>query len=371
MPALEIEIVTGRRAREAFVGLPYALHRSDPAWVPPLRRDVRALLSRRRNPFFEHGAAQYFLARRAGRPVGRIAAVHNRLHEEVHADRAGFFGFFECADDPGAARALFDACSLWLRPRGLRALRGPASFSMNDECGLLVSGFDTPPALMMPHNPERYVALVERAGFRKAKDLLVYQTTSDRLPERLVGAAGRLARRYDITLRGLDLGRFDQEIALVKRLYNRAWERNWGFVPLTGAEIDHLAAQLKPVVVPELVIFAQRGSEPIGFAAALPDLNVALKRNPGGRFFPGLLRVAWAARRLTRLRVILLGTLPEWRGRGVDALLYKQVWERGYARGFRWAEAGWILEDNHPMRNGLARLGFEVYKTYRLYERPL
>jgi GNAT superfamily N-acetyltransferase len=165
--------------------------------------------------------------------------------------------------------------------------------------------------------------------------------------------------------------RFAAEVELVKRLYNAAWERNWGFVPMTDREIEHLARQLKPVVVPELVAFAESGGQPIGFAAALPDLNVALKRNPSGRLFPGLLAVLWAARRIDRLRVLLLGTLPDWRGKGVDALLYRHIWEEGWRKGYRWAEAGWILEDNHPMRNALARLGFEAYKTYRLYDRPL
>jgi GNAT superfamily N-acetyltransferase len=368
---LSVEAVRGRRALEQFVALPYELHRHDPMWVPPLRRDVRALLSRRANPFFRHAEAEYFLARRGQAVVGRIAAIHNRLHDETHDERTGFFGFFECADDPQAARTLFDAAALWTRGRGLATLRGPCSPSINDECGLLVDGFDTPPAVMMPHNPRRYVALVESAGFRKAKDLLAYETRSSRLPERLAEGARVLQRRHGVTTRTLDLRRFAEEVALVKRLFNQAWQRNWGFVPLTDAEIDHLATQLKPVVVPDLVAFAEHAGETIGFAVALPDLNLALQANPGGRLFPGLLRVLWASRRISRLRVLLLGTLPEWRGKGVDALMYHRIWERGYARGFRWAEAGWILEDNHPMRNGLTRMGFEVYKTYRIYERPL
>jgi GNAT superfamily N-acetyltransferase len=352
-----------------FIKLPFRLHADSPRWVPPLVFERRAFLDRTKNPFFEHAEAEYFLARRDGSVVGRIAAIHNRLHNEFQRDAVGFFGFFE-SEDERAAAALFDAAGGWLRSRGLEVMRGPASFSTNDECGLLVDGFDAPPTVMMPHNPRRYVGFVEGAGFAKAKDLLVYRTAIRPLPDRLIASEG-LARRLRVTTRPLDMSRFATEVELVKRLYNAAWERNWGFVPMTDREIEHLARQLKPVVVPELIVFAERDGEPIGFGATLPDLNVALKRNPSGRLFPGILKVLWAARRISRLRILLLGTLPAWHGKGVDALLYRRLWEAGYGQGYRWAEAGWVLEDNQPMRNGLARLGFEPYKRYRLYDRAL
>jgi len=300
-----------------------------------------------------------------------VTAIHNRLHNEFHGDRVGFFGFFESIDDDETARRLLDAAAAWLAERGLVTMRGPTSFSTNDEAGLLVEGFDTPPALMMPHNPRHYARLLEGAGLRPAKDLLAYQTTSTDMQPRLAEAADVVGRRHQIRLRTLDLRRFEAEVALVKGLYNAAWERNWGFVPMTDEEIDFLAAQLRPVVVPELVVFAERVGQPIGFAVALPDLNVALRTNPSGRLFPGILKVLWAARRIHRLRILLLGTVPEWRGRGVDALLYRHLWQAALEKGYRWAEAGWVLEDNHPMRNALVRMGFEPYKTYRLYDRPL
>jgi GNAT superfamily N-acetyltransferase len=370
-PRIEVTAVVGSRDLAAFVGLPYALHRYDPFWVAPLRRDVRAQLSRDKNPFFEHAEAEYFLARSGGRVVGRIAAVHNRLHNETHGDRVGFFGFFESARDPGVAAALLDAAAAWLRGRGLTVMRGPASFSTNDEAGLLVDGFDTPPAVMMPHNPPYYADLLEGAGFRQAKDLVAYRSTDDRLPVRLIEATTTLEQRHGVRTRTLDMRRFGAEVELIKRLYNAAWERNWGFVPMTDREIAHLASQLRPVVVPELVVFAEKEGRAIGFGVALPDLNVALRRNPSGWLFPGIVKIGWAARRIDRLRVLLLGTLPEWRGRGVDTLLYKRIWEEGRRQGYRWAEAGWVLEDNHAMRNGLERMGFERYKTYRLYDRAL
>jgi GNAT superfamily N-acetyltransferase len=370
LTALRVLPVAGRRDLARFIALPYTLYRRDPHWAPPLRRDVRALLSAK-NPFFAHAEAAHFLAERGGEIIGRITAIHNRAHNDFHGDRVGFFGFFEATDDKAVAAALFDRAGEWLAARGLDRMRGPASFSTNDEAGLLVQGFATPAALMMPHNPPYYAALLEAAGFRKAKDLLAYQRSFDQPPQRLHAAAQRLQARRKITVRPLDMSRFRAEVDIVKRLYNEAWERNWGFVPMTDAEIDFLAAQLRPVVVPDLVAFAEHDGRPIGFMVVLPDLNVALRQNPSGRLFPGIVRVLLASRRIDRVRVLLLGTVPEWRGKGVDAILDAWVWERAHRRGYRWAEAGWILEDNHPMRNGLVNLGFEVYKTYRLYERPI
>jgi GNAT superfamily N-acetyltransferase len=371
MSTVEIAVIDGRRDREAFIALPYALHREDPCWTPMLRRDVRVLLDPAQNPFFEHAEARLFLARRGGTVLGRIAALHDRLHIETHADRTGFFGFFECMDDPAVAGPLFDAAAGWLKGRGLSSLRGPLSPSINDEAGLLVHGFEAPSVLMMPHNPRYYAPLVEGAGFRRAKDLLAFQNTHTSLPPRLLEATAVVGKRYGVSTRHIDLSHFWDEVALIKELFNAGWERNWGFVPLTDREVDHLAKQLKPLVVPELVVFAERQGRPIGFAAAVPDFNVALRANRSGRLFPGILRVLWASRGITRVRVLLLGTLPEWRNKGVDALLYRRIWEDGYAKGYRWAEAGWVLEDNQPMINGLVRMGFEVYKTYRIYERPI
>ncbi len=360
-----------------FIDFPYRLHRGDPLWVPPLRMDVKGMLNRKKNPFFQHAEAEYFLAetekggRAKGEVVGRIAAIDNRAHIEFHDENAGFFGFFECVDEQPVASVLFDAAAHWLKERGRVLMRGPASFSTNDECGLLVDGFDTPPTVLNPHNPPYYVALVESAGFSRAKDLLQFQSTNPTMPGRLLRAAQLLAQRKKITLRRINMKQFDHEIEHIKRLYNAAWEKNWGFIPMTDAEIDHLAKQLKPVLVPDLVVFVEREGEVIGFAAALPDLNVALKKNPSGRIFPGIIKVLLASRKITRIRILLLGLLPEYRKTGADALMYHWIWEKGTALGYRWAEGGWILDDNVAMKNGLLRIGFEPYKTLRLYDRPL
>jgi GNAT superfamily N-acetyltransferase len=374
---LRVRAARDRRDLQRFIDLPYRIHARDPLWVPPLRRDMKALLSRSRNPFFEHGEAEYFIAERNGETVGRIAAISNRLHNETHGDRVGFFGFFECVDDQMVADALFEAAAGWCRGVGHDLLRGPTSFSVNDECGLLVDGFDTPPALMMPHNPRYYIPLLERAGFAKAKDLWVYQGgREDRyvpVPERLARGTELIRQRQGITLRPLNMRDFEGEVERIKELYNSAWEKNWGFVPMTEHEIDHLAEQFRPVVIPEMVPMAERDGKLIGFGIALPDLNVVFRRHRSGRLFPMILDLLWSlkARRIRRARILLLGVHPEYHGKGVDAMLYHWIWTKSGQRGIYWGEAGWILEDNPAMNAGLEKMTFRVYKTYRLYDRAL
>ena len=374
---LRVRAARTRRDLKRFIDLPYRLHARDPVWVPPLRRDVELLLSRSKNPFFEHAEAEYFLAERDGEVVGRIAGISNRLHNETHDDRVGFFGFFESVQDQAVAAALLDAASQWCRQRNHDVLRGPASFSVNDECGLLVDGFESPPTLMMPHNPRYYIELLERAGFTKAKDLWVYQGGSEEqyvpVPERLARGTELIRQRQGITLRSLDLKNFQHEVERIKELYNEAWEKNWGFVPMTEHEIDHLAAQFKPVVIPEMVPMAEKDGKLIGFGIALPDLNVVFRRHRSGRLFPMVLDLLWSLKmkRIRRARILLLGVLPEYRGKGIDAMLYHWIWTKSGQRKIYWGEAGWILEDNPAMNAGLEKMTFRVYKTYRLYDRPI
>ena len=374
---LRVRAARDWRDLKRFIDLPYRLHARDPVWVPPLRRDVKLLLSRAKNPFFEHGEAEYFLAERDGVVVGRIAAISNRLHNETHADRVGFFGFFESIDDQAVADALLEAAAAWCRQHGHDVLRGPASFSVNDECGLLVDGFDKPPTLMMPHNPRYYIPLIERAGFAKAKDLWVYQGGTEEhyvpVPERLARGTELIRQRQGITLRSLNMKDFQGEVERIKELYNGAWEKNWGFVPMTDHEIDHLAEQFKPVVIPEMVPMAEKDGKLIGFGIALPDLNVVFRRHRSGRLFPMILDLLWSLKmkRIRRARILLLGVHPEYRGKGIDAMLYHWIWTRSGERRIYWGEAGWILEDNPAMNAGLEKMTFRVYKTYRLYDRSI
>jgi GNAT superfamily N-acetyltransferase len=276
------------------------------------------------------------------------------------------------------ADALLAAAAGWARERGFDTLRGPTSFSTNDECGVLVHGFDTPNTVLMPHNPPWYADLLEGAHLHAAKDLLVYEGgtmtgPTPAVPERLDRGAAVLRERLGLTLRALRLDRFREEVDLIKRLYNRCWERNWGFVPMTDREIDHLAHQFRPVVVPELVPIVEHAGEPIGFGLAFPDLNQFLRGNRSGRLFPAALRMLWALKtgRYRRIRVLLLGVVPEFRGKGVDAVMYHHIWSTGITRGISWGEAGWILADNTAMNLAIQKMGFRHYKTYRLYDLPL
>lgn len=354
-----------------FLELPYRLYRDVPTWVPPLRSDTRLLFDRARNPFFEHATVESFLALAGDRVVGRISAIDNRAHNEFHGDRVGFFGFFECEDDADAARALFDAAAAWLAARGKDVLRGPMNFSTNDDCGSLIEGFDTPPTIMMPHNLPYHAGLYAAAGFAKAKDLIAYWMDAQEMPERIERAVDLVRRRKSIVTRPMDMKNFDRDVALIRSIYNDAWEKNWGFVPMTRAEIEHMARQLRPVVDPELVVFAEIRGETIGFGLGLPDFNVALK-HAGGDLYPfGFLAILWHRRRIHRARVLTLGVKEGYRASGVDALLYHELFHRGHRRGYTRGEFSWILEDNLAMRRPLENMGAVVYKTYRVYDRPL
>jgi GNAT superfamily N-acetyltransferase len=370
---VEIAPVSNGRDLDRFIAFPYDHYRADPLWVPQLRRDIHTLLSPAKNPFFQHAEAQYWTARGPdGRTVGRIGAIKNDLHNKEYHDRVGFYGFFESVNDQTVANALWDTAGGWLKQRGFDTMRGPMSPSINDECGLLIANNGTPPSLMMPYNFSYYETLHERYGFRKAKDLLAYDGGgAESAPERFLRIGRRALERNGITLRSLDMKRFFAEVELIKQLYNSAWEKNWGFVPLTEAEIDHLAKQLKPIVVPDLVIFAERGSDVVGFAVSLPDFNLALLHNRSGRIFPGILKVLWYARKIHRSRVLLLGVIPEFRGRGIDAMLYHRVWGNSVKHGMPRGEAGWILEDNELMKKAATELGFRVSKTFRIYDKAL
>jgi hypothetical protein len=274
------------------------------------------------------------------------------------------------------ADALFDAAAGWVRAKGHDVMRGPASFSTNDECGLLVWGFETPPTLMMPHNPTWYPELVERAGFQKAKDLLVYEGGDERgstVPERYERAIEVVTSRLGVTIRPLNMRRFKDEVAIIKQLYNRAWEKNWGFVPMTEHEIDHLAAQFKPIVIPDLAPIVEKDGVPIAFGLGITDINVVLRRNRGGYLLPVLPRLLWALKRETirRCRVLLLGVVPEWRGKGLDGVLFQRLWTLAGAHGMPWGEGSWILEDNPAMNAGLSKLSMRHYKTLRMYDRAV
>jgi hypothetical protein len=370
---VEVKPVETRAERRAFLNFPWQIYPGRyPAWVPPLLAEERKRIDPR-NPFFTHGSVQLFLAYRDGRVAGRIAAIENTLHNEFHSDRVGFFGLFESVHDPEVAGALLDRAAEWVAARGLDRLRGPTNFSTNDDCGLLVDNFVDPPYVMMTYNPPYYEELLTGWGLEKATDLLAYQVRYEELETPRLARIERAVKRAskDVRVRSIRMKRFNEEVALVRDLYNAAWERNWGFVPMNDAEVDYMAKQLKPVIDPDLALIGEVDGQPAGFALALPDVNQAI-RHANGRLFPfGLFKLLWHMRRVQGIRVITLGLKEEFRGTAMAPLLYFEMFRRGSSKGHRVAESSWVLEDNQAMRLGVEKMGGRVYKTYRLYERSV
>lgn len=371
--ALTIEPVRSGKQRRQFIRMAWDIYADDPAWVPPLIHDMKVALDPKRHPFHEHAEVESFLARRDGVVVGRITAILNRASTQFHEDKTGFFGLFECRDDDEAAAVLLRTAEEWLGRRGMDTVRGPMNLSTNDELwspGVLIDGFDKPPYVLMGHSPPYYARLLEHAGYQKSKDLLsIWIEGTER--ERHARTAERLMARSGFRMRPLDMKRLDDDVAIIQRIYNSAWERNWGFVPMTENEILHLAKQLKPVVDPRFCCIAYAGDEPAGFGLALPDFNQILK-TLNGRLLPfGFIRLLRERKRLRNARVITLGVTPAFRGKGLDALLILHLFRELNAAGFFAGECSWILEDNAPMLNALKRIGAYPYKTYRVYEKRI
>lgn len=397
---LRVSAATTDSEKMQFIRFPWRVYKGDPYWVPPLIGDRKAMFDPKKNPSLEHMEVALFLAsafiKRAdttltpdmplaslqSEVVGTIAAIINHRHNEFHNEQVGFFGFFECLNDPQVATALLDTACEWVAGRGMTAIRGPMNLSTNDECGLLVDGFDSSPMVMMTYNPPFYPVLVEQAGFHKAMDLFAYfmdfgeARDLGQLPTKLTRVAEKVRKRGEIRLRPIDMKDFDREVGRFKEIYNQAWEKNWGFVPMTEAEMDHLAQQLKQAIDPVLIWIAEVAQGPeagrvIGVGLTVPDANVVLK-HMNGRVNPlTILKALYYQRRIKAARVIALGVVEEWRGRGVDALLYYETARAALAKGYQRGEGSWILESNVMMNRALQMLGGRVYKTYRVYEKAL
>ncbi|QWK10606.1 MAG: GNAT family N-acetyltransferase [Thermoflexus hugenholtzii] len=365
--------------RRAFVTFPWRVYRNDPHWVPPLISERMAFFDPQRNPFYQHAEVALFMARRDGEPVGTIAALINHQHNAFHNEQVGFFGAFEVLPDREAAHALLATARDWVRERGMTALRGPATFSTNEECGLLIEGFDDPPRILMAYNPPYYRDFIERFGFQKAMDLYAYELTVEvfNWPEKLVRVVEKLKSRAKFRVRPGNIRRFREELDRIKKVYNSAWERNWGFVPLTDAEIEHMAAQLIRFVDPDLVFIAEVDDEPIGFSLTLPDLNQALRKaypRPGVPEWWTLIKLLyyWKVRRVVdTIRVLAMGVVESWRAQGVSALFYYETAKAALPKGYRRAEMSWILENNLMMNRDIRTMGGRLYKIYRMYELPL
>jgi hypothetical protein len=377
---MSLEVVSVERSRElsAFVDVPWHIPQAvrHPQWVPPLRMMVRDLLDTKSNPFYRNADRKLFIARRQGKPVGRIAAIENRAHNAFHSDRVGFFGFFEALDDPDIAQALAAAAESWLRSRGLTSMRGPMNPSTNHDCGLLVDGFDQHPQFLTAWNPPYYESLLRQAGFTVTRDLLgywlPYGDPAYQMPPQFEALARRAASKSSLVFRDLEPSRFWDEVEICWEIYNSAWERNWGFVPMSHAEFMHMARSLKPLLLPQFAFVAEINGAPAGFMLSTPDLNVIFKRIRDGRLFPlGLGKILLGKSKLRTGRVIALGIKEEFRTGSILPLFMHEAARRAIAWGSPGAEASWVLDDNYAMRRPLESFGGRVYRRWRIFDRPV
>ena len=366
-----------RRDRKRFLDFPYRHYRDSRFWVPPLRSEQAKAIDPKKNPFFEHGTMELFLASDAkGETVGRIAAIENGMHLKKYDDGNGFFGFFETVEDYAVAERLLDTASAWLRQRGLTGVRGPTNPSMNDTAGLLVDGFDREPSILMPYNPPYYIVFLERYGFTRAMTMwAMYIHEAYANKERLRRGAEIVFRRHPgLTLRTLRPDRFMEDVEAAMHIYNRAWANNWGHVPYTMREAEHLASDLKQIIEPELFFFLEMDNEPVAFSVALPNLNQALRHVKDGRLFPfGLPKLLARAKLggIYEIRLPLLGVLPEYQGQGFDAPLVNATVQDGIERGYDACDMSWVLDSNKRLINALENLGGVRDKEYVMLEKTL
>lgn len=359
-----------------FIKLPWELYKDDPNWVAPLIFDVRKNLDPKKNPFFKHAEMDMFLAEKDGKLVGRIAAIKNDNHNKFHKDKAGFFGFFETIDDEEVSDLLLDTACQWCKDKGFDEVLGPVNPSTNDECGLLIDGFDSSPVFLMTYNPKHYQPKIENFGFEKAKDLYAYDIpkeviNDEKVMSKLTRMSELIKKRYNVTTHFIDMKNLLSEVRKIEEIYNSAWETNWGFVPLTTEEFDYMAESLKMVVDPDLVMFAEVDGKPAGFTLSLPDFNQVLKKM-NGRLLPfGLFTILLNKKKINNLRVIIMGVKPEFQKKGIDSVFYLETIKNGNKNGYRGAEISWVLEDNMPMRMTAEKLGAHIYKTYRIYKKSL
>ncbi len=367
--SIHIQPVSSRGQLRAFIKFPWQIYKNDPLWVPPLIGQQKEYFNPRKNPFYDHAKTQLFLALTDGHLAGRIAAVVNEAHNDFHQEKTGFFGFFECLESFSVAGKLLDAARDWLRQQGMETMRGPANFSSNDEWGMLVDGFDSSPVLMMTYNPRYYLDLMDRYGLVKVKDLYAYRMFSrEGTSDRLRRMAEKIQQREGLTIRPINMKDFNGELKRIKTVYNQAWSKNWGFVPMTDAEFEHLAKTIKPLVAPELVLLAEADGQPAGFSLTLPDYNQALKKI-NGRLFPlGLIKLWWHSRKIDCARNLVMGVVPKYQKRGIDAVFYIKSFDACLARGITRGEMSWVLEDNLLMNRAMKIMGGKLYKTYRIYE---
>ncbi len=376
---VEIRPVETARDRRAFIRLVHDIYRDDPNYVAPLEFEIGPRIDPEKNPGLKNAPHRLWIAYRNGAPAGRIAAIVNKAHLDTHRDGAGHFGFIEMIDDEAVANALLATASDWLKRQGMSKIAGPFSFSVNEECGLLVDGFDTPPYVMMPHGRPYYAGHLERLGFRKAMDAyaLSYLPRRQFIPEKRQRFVDKVLSKSNITIRNIDFAKFNTEIRLVIDIYNDAWSDNWGYVPMSDEQIAHMAKELRPIIERHNVVFCELDGEPVAFGLVLPDVNAAI-RGFNGKLAP----FNWATflwrlkvKGVGRSRMPLMGVRKRLQGKPVGAAFAYKIIDlvnsANMDHGCKHAELSWILENNTAMLTMLTDIGGEIYKTYRFYEKAL
>ncbi len=376
--SIEIKRVQSKKELEDFIEVPFQIYKDDPHWVPPLRMIMRDLLNVKKNPFFKHAYIYPLVAYQNGRPVARIAGIVDENHNKYHKDRVGFFGFFECPDNPVLAKELFSKVQVWLKEWGMGAMRGPMNPTVNHECGLLIEGFNSDPFVMMPHNLPYYSKLIEQAGFKKCKDMYAFNIYhNNEFAPKLIAQAERLKKRADVKFRCINMKKLYEEIFLLVEIFNDAWSTNWGFVPMEKDEIIKFAKELKDIVDPRLIFFAEVKGEAVGFGLAIPDINIAFKKIKDGKLFPfGLPKLLWylkgpGKKAIKRCRIPILGVRKKFQPMGIGSLLFLEYLKQAPGYGYPTGEASWILEDNISMIKAAEKMVGEKTKTYRVYEQSL
>ena len=370
--------------RSEFIRFQWEVYKGDPYWVPPLISEREHFLDPNGHPFHQHARVRYFIARPDGKPVGTIAGIINDNHIKHWNENVGFFGLFEVLKDPEAATALLETAEDFVRSERMEAIRGPMNFSTNEECGLLVDGWNGPPVILMTYNPRYYVDFIEGAGYFKAQDLLAYiadlttiKLDGSGINPKLLRIAEKVKERTDITIRLADIKDFNAEAERFKQVYNAAWARNWGFVPLTEAELDEEIKALRPAVDFRVTFFAEKEGRPVGTGLPLPDLNQALHRaypRPGVPEWWTMAKMLywWKIRKcVTTIRAFAGGVIEEYRGRGIDALITQEMLLRSAQIGYKQCEMSWLLESNTPVIQSAVNAGGKLYRTYRIYEKKL
>jgi hypothetical protein len=373
MAGVEVLPVEERWQIADFIDLPWRIYADYPRWVPPLKKDVRRMLDPRRHPFWASAERRLFLVRRGSETVGRIAAIIDHRYNDFHGEKMGIWGFFECTDDPAAAAALFSAVKTWVHQKGMTFIRGPLNPSTNYEVGLLIEGFDYPPALMMPYNPPYYARLVESCGFAKAKDLLAFLIDGDyRLPEWMERLAERIAQKKGIHIRRFRPKDEDTEFALTKEIYNASWSGNWGFVPLSDDEMRDIQKSVMTFADPDLAFFIYYEGDPAAVCVIFPDINPLLKHLNGRIGLLGLLKVLLYRREVRGLRCLIFGIKDAYRQLGLPLLAVHHVFEVvKQKKKYRSLEMGWTLEDNEAVNTLIEDAGARPYKKYRIFEKPV